>query len=70
MDSERKVNSDPRRSLPSVDRLIGFVKEKAPDLAEWAIVRAAREELELVRALISQGESEFEGGQGRVISLG
>jgi L-seryl-tRNA(Ser) seleniumtransferase len=69
MDSERKVNSDPRRSLPSVDRLMGLVKVKAPALAEWAVARAAREELELVRSLISQGESDFKGEPGDLEKL-
>ena len=69
MDSERMVNSDPRRSLPSVDRLIGLVRVKDPNLAEWAVVRAAREELELVRLLISEGESDFKGEPGDLEKL-
>jgi L-seryl-tRNA(Ser) seleniumtransferase len=47
-----------------VDRLISLVGVKIHSKATWAIVRAAQEELELVRILISQGESDFKGESG------
>ena len=43
MDSERKVNSDPRRRLPSVDRLIRDVRGMDSEIPEWAIARTSRE---------------------------
>ena len=61
MDLERKVNSDPRRNLPSVDRLIGQVMAEQPGLAEWAVHRAARDLLGTLREQISQGDSKFRG---------
>jgi L-seryl-tRNA(Ser) seleniumtransferase len=50
MDLERPVNSDPRRSLPSVDRLIRQVLALRPDLPHWAVRRAARDGLERLRS--------------------
>jgi len=61
MGSQEKINSDPRRMLPSVDRLIARVRDSSPDLPEWAVLRAAREALEAVRAEISEGKSRFRG---------
>lgn len=49
MDLERPVNSDPRRSLPSVDRLMRQVLARRADLPHWAVRRAARDELETLR---------------------
>lgn len=60
MDLERKVNSDPRRRLPSVDRLIREVASQAPEFAEWAIRRAARAAIEDARAGISHRDSRDE----------
>lgn len=57
MDLERTVNSDPRRNLPSVDRLIREVEAKAEDLAGWAVRSASRSVLEQVRVEFSRGES-------------
>ena len=48
MDLERPVNTDPRRGLPSVDRLSQEVAAAAPDLPLWAIRSAAKT---LLRAL-------------------
>ena len=56
MDSEPKVNSDPRRSLPSVDRLTRQVRKQNTSLPEWAVAQAAREAIEALRDRISQGE--------------
>ena len=57
MDPERKVNSDPRRNLPSVDRLIKEVRLACSDLADWALRRAAREAIDRARKSVSLGES-------------
>ena len=58
MDSEPKVNSDPRRSLPSVDRLTRQVRDQNDGLPEWAVAQAARGSIEALRDRISQGEFE------------
>ena len=60
MDSERKVNSDPRRRLPSVDRLIRQVCTTWPGLPAWAVGIASRDRLTALREQISRGE-EFAG---------
>lgn len=49
MDLERPVNTDPRRGLPSVDRLIQEVAAAAPELPLWAIRSAARMLLQTLR---------------------
>lgn len=59
MDSGRSVNSDPRRSLPSVDRLIRDVSAAAPEVPEWAVRRASRGALEGLRDAIALGDSGF-----------
>ena len=46
MDLKPSVNSDPRRKLPSVDRLIREASRHAPDLPGWALARAAREQVD------------------------
>ena len=61
MDLERTVNSDPRRNLPSVGRLIREVEAKASNIAEWAIHSASKGVLERVREEMSRGESESSG---------
>jgi L-seryl-tRNA(Ser) seleniumtransferase len=61
MDLEPTVNSDPRRSLPSVDRLMGEIGQFASNLPLWAVQRAARDLLERVREQISQGGSSMDG---------
>lgn len=69
MDSKRKVNSDPRRSLPSVDRLVAAVRELHRDLPEWAATRAARDALTSIRAEISEEKSNFKGSEADVARL-
>ncbi len=64
MDSERKVNSDPRRQLPPVDRSIREVRERWPDLPEWAVGAAARAEIGALREACSRGE--IEAGDARL----
>lgn len=61
MDLSDGVNPDPRRHLPSIDKLCREVFHACPELPEWAVVaasrsilRSAREEIEL---LISRGAS-------------
>lgn len=58
MDLERAVNSDPRRNLPSVDRLIQEMGERSPGLPDWARRVAAREAVEEARERISRGASD------------
>jgi L-seryl-tRNA(Ser) seleniumtransferase len=69
MDLDTKVNTDPRRNLPSVDRLIRKVATEAPELADWAIRRAARDAVLETREEISRGESDFEGNEGDLVAL-
>lgn len=49
MDLERPVNTDPRRGLPSVDRLVQAVAAAAPGLPLWALRAAARARLGALR---------------------
>lgn len=56
MDLERAVNSDPRRNLPSVDRLIQELKVRSPNLAEWALRIAARDVVASARERVSRGD--------------
>ncbi len=55
MDSNGKVKHDPRRQLPSADRLILAVRGKAPDLAVWAATAGARRALGQARAAAEAG---------------
>ncbi len=59
MDLERAVNSDPRRTLPSVDRLIQELKQRRPDLAEWALRVASRNVVSAARERLSRGDVQF-----------
>ncbi len=56
MDLERTVNSDPRRNLPSVDRLIHDAKIESPNLADWALLSASRDVIQQARDGISRGD--------------
>ncbi len=60
MDSSRDVNSDPRRSLPSVHRLSAAVIEQRPGIPEWAAVEGARQTLESARAALDLGQESRE----------
>jgi L-seryl-tRNA(Ser) seleniumtransferase len=53
MDSSPQVKPDPRRALPSVDRLTGLVRGGRPDLPEWAVAAVARTVLAEVRQALS-----------------
>ncbi|MBC8187912.1 MAG: L-seryl-tRNA(Sec) selenium transferase [Proteobacteria bacterium] len=56
MDLERTVNSDPRRNLPSVDRVIHDAKIESPNLADWALLSASRDVIQQARDGISRGD--------------
>ncbi|MFP8872350.1 MAG: L-seryl-tRNA(Sec) selenium transferase, partial [Myxococcota bacterium] len=59
MDLSDGVNPDPRRHLPSIDKLAREVARACPELPEWAVVAAARTLLrsarEEVEVLTSRG---------------
>ena len=58
MDLTRNVNSDPRRAIPSVNRLTDQVRGAAPEIADWIPARAAQRAIDEVREqLMSRGES-------------
>ncbi len=57
MDLKRPVNSDPRRRLPSVDRLIKEVVARAGEIPSWAIRQAARAALQGLRDGSVAGDS-------------
>jgi L-seryl-tRNA(Ser) seleniumtransferase len=61
MDLKRTVNSDPRRNLPSVDRLVRSVRAKTGKIAEWAIRGASRDVLARAREEMSRGDHEASG---------
>ncbi|MBW2272232.1 MAG: L-seryl-tRNA(Sec) selenium transferase [Deltaproteobacteria bacterium] len=54
MDPTHPVNPDPRRKLPSVDRLSRQVRDSYPDLPEWAATAASRGVVAEMRERISQ----------------
>ncbi len=56
MDPRQAVKPDPRRGLPSVDRLIREASGAASELPNWAVRAAAREAVEALR-----GELEAQG---------
>jgi L-seryl-tRNA(Ser) seleniumtransferase len=57
MDLKRPVNSDPRRNLPAVDRLVREVLRGSPELPEWAVRIASRQILEMAREAVPPGVS-------------
>ncbi len=59
MDRSDVVNPDPRRSLPSVDKLSREVVHACPQLPEWAVVAACRSVLRSAR-----GEAETLASRG------
>ena len=64
MDLSDGVNPDPRRHLPSVDKLSREVVRACPELSEWAIIAASRSVLRSARSevedLTSRGASQDE----------
>ncbi len=63
MDSKRPVNSDPRRGLPSVDRLTDRVLEAEPDLPAWAATEGARRVLVAARQALGGAGGDPPPGQ-------
>lgn len=57
MDLERPVNTDPRRGLPSVDRLVQAVAAAEPDLPIWSVRSAARAQLAVLREEAGAGSA-------------
>lgn len=67
MDLGRPVNSDARRSLPSIDRLMREAAAAWPDLPGWAIRKAARSAIQALREGTSateptEGAADADGG--------
>jgi len=60
---EGKVKSDPRRSLPSVDRLINEINGLRPDLPVWARTSGARQALSEARKRIVGDDEDGEAGR-------
>ena len=56
MDSSAQVKTDPRRALPSVERLVRKLAADHPGLPAWALQAAARELLNAVRERFSAAE--------------
>lgn len=56
MDSSRRVNSDPRRSIPPVHRLAADVLSGDGEIAEWAATEGARRVVEAAREDASAGD--------------
>ena len=52
MDLRRNVNTDPRRAIPSVNRLADQVCDNLPNLPEWIPSRAAQKAIDEVRATV------------------
>ena len=61
MDSTPQVNSDPRRTIPSVHRLAEDVRLQAPEVPPWAATEGARRIVERARLALSQGEHTQKG---------
>jgi L-seryl-tRNA(Ser) seleniumtransferase len=55
MNPRGRVNPDPRRSLPSVDRLAAALGERDPRLAAWARIEGARRAIDRARAELDAG---------------
>jgi L-seryl-tRNA(Ser) seleniumtransferase len=58
MDSSPPVKSDPRRSLPAVDRLANALRGERPDLPAWAVLAAARRVLAAERERLAGAAGE------------
>ena len=62
MDPRQAVKPDPRRGLPSVDRLIREASGAASELPNWAVRAAAREAVEATLAVCTTGASSVTAG--------
>ncbi|MBW2229681.1 MAG: L-seryl-tRNA(Sec) selenium transferase [Deltaproteobacteria bacterium] len=58
MDQSRRVNTDPRRDIPSVDRLTAAVLEQNSTLPRWATVEAARQVVAEARLALTESRNE------------
>jgi len=65
MDLPSRVNSDPRRALPAVDRLAGELVQRRPDLPSWAATEAARRVVAQAREQLTAGEDASPEGETR-----
>ena len=63
MDSSRRVNSDPRRSIPPVHRLAAEVLSRDSSLPAWAATEAARRVVEAARRVVEAARLALESGQ-------
>jgi len=72
MNLDRDVKADPRRVLPSVDRIRRAVAAECPELAEWAVVLAAQQALgearDELRTANSSSATQLEDWTRRVAS--
>ncbi len=68
MNEASAVKTDPRRSLPSLDRLVRAVRAVTPELPAWATLAAARRVLEEVRERLATGEATPAGREVLVAS--
>ena len=57
MEEASEVKTDPRRSLPSIDRLVRGLRAAAPELPAWTTLAAARRVLAEVRARLAASPS-------------
>ncbi len=64
MNPESQVKPDPRRSLPAVGRLARAVRERVPELPDWACAEAARQLLDALRASMGRGEHPWAADPG------
>ena len=53
MDLRRNVNTDPRRAIPSVNRLAAQVSENLPSSPVWIPARAAQKAIDEIRGTVS-----------------
>ena len=61
MNPEARVKPDPRRELPSVDRMVAELQSVLTDVPRWAILEAARRVLAEARAQPQSGEASKQG---------
>ncbi len=69
MDLRPTVNKDPRRILPSVDRLIREIGLAASELPIWAAQRAAKDALDSARVQVTLGEFTPQGKEEALSTL-
>jgi L-seryl-tRNA(Ser) seleniumtransferase len=63
-----EVNSDPRRALPAVDRLLRALAEQAPELPLWSRREAAREVLDAERARLADAASDTAASEPELVA--